>query len=187
MAAPPPEPGRVAATCLGLSLLGLAGVAAARGAARDAARLLGKADAVLAPGRDRLNSIDRPKWDRVAQGVTEALRHGLTADQRDRLLAEGRAMSAEAAAEAARAVVEVREVGAGPVAGGRRRRDPLGLTAREVEVLRLVAAGRSNPEIARSLVLSAKTAQHHVSSILRKLGASSRAEAAAFAARAGIA
>ena len=47
-----------------------------------------------------------PKWDRVAQGVTEALRHGLTADQRDRLLAEGRAMSAEAAAEAARAVVD---------------------------------------------------------------------------------
>ena len=56
-----------------------------------------------------------------------------------------------------------------------------------MEVLRLVAAGRSNPEIATSLVLSAKTAQHHVSSILRKLGASSRAEAAALAARAGIA
>ena len=43
--------------------------------------------------------------------MTEALRHGPTAERRERLLAEGRAMSAEAAAEVARAVVDARDVG----------------------------------------------------------------------------
>jgi DNA-binding NarL/FixJ family response regulator len=61
-----------------------------------------------------------------------------------------------------------------------------GLTVREVEVLRLVAAGRSNREIAAELFISAKTASVHVSNILAKLNASSRTEAAAIAHRAGI-
>jgi DNA-binding CsgD family transcriptional regulator/tetratricopeptide (TPR) repeat protein len=55
----------------------------------------------------------------------------------------------------------------------------LGLTGRELEVLRLVAAGRSNREIAAELFISPKTASVHVSNILGKLGASSRGEAAA--------
>ena len=67
--------------------------------------------------------------------------------------------------------------------GGRAGSSPaphrLGLTAREFEVLRLVAAGRSNPEIAAELFISAKTASVHVSNILAKLGVSSRGEAAA--------
>jgi len=54
-----------------------------------------------------------------------------------------------------------------------------GLTARELEVLRLVAAGRSNREIAAELFISPKTASVHVSNILGKLGAASRGEAAA--------
>jgi DNA-binding CsgD family transcriptional regulator/tetratricopeptide (TPR) repeat protein len=54
-----------------------------------------------------------------------------------------------------------------------------GLTDREFEVLRLVAAGRSNREIAAELFISAKTASVHVSNILTKLGAGSRGEAAA--------
>jgi DNA-binding CsgD family transcriptional regulator len=61
--------------------------------------------------------------------------------------------------------------------------EPLGLTAREFEVLRLVAAGRSNREIASELFISAKTASVHVSNILAKLDASSRGEAAAIAHR----
>jgi DNA-binding NarL/FixJ family response regulator len=55
--------------------------------------------------------------------------------------------------------------------------DPV-LTGRETEVLRLVAAGRSNREIAAALVISPKTASVHVSNILAKLGAASRTEAA---------
>jgi len=62
-----------------------------------------------------------------------------------------------------------------------------GLTAREAEVLRLVAAGRSNREIAAELFISAKTASVHVSNILAKLGATSRTEAAAIAHQAGLA
>ena len=59
----------------------------------------------------------------------------------------------------------------------------LGLTAREFEVLRLVAAGRSNREIASELFISTKTASVHVSNILGKLGVTSRGEAAATAHR----
>jgi predicted ATPase/DNA-binding CsgD family transcriptional regulator len=54
-----------------------------------------------------------------------------------------------------------------------------GLTGRELEVLRLVAAGRSNRDIANELFISPKTASVHVSNILGKLGAASRGEAAA--------
>ncbi|HKY17193.1 MAG TPA: HD domain-containing phosphohydrolase [Microthrixaceae bacterium] len=56
-----------------------------------------------------------------------------------------------------------------------------GLTEREVEVLRLVAEGCSNPEIGRRLGVSRRTAEHHVQHIYTKLGVSSRAGAALFA------
>jgi len=59
----------------------------------------------------------------------------------------------------------------------------LGLTERELEVLRLVAAGRSNRDIAAELFISPKTASVHVSNILGKLGVASRGEAAAMAYR----
>jgi len=59
----------------------------------------------------------------------------------------------------------------------------LGLTPREFDVLRLVAAGRSNREIAGELFISAKTASVHVSNILAKLGVTTRGEAAATAHR----
>ena len=64
---------------------------------------------------------------------------------------------------------------------------PDGLTAREVEVLRLVAAGRSNPEIAAALVLSVNTVERHVTHILQKCGAANRTEAATYTARHGLA
>jgi DNA-binding NarL/FixJ family response regulator len=59
----------------------------------------------------------------------------------------------------------------------------LGITAREAEVLELVARGYTNREIGESLYVSAKTASVHVTNILRKLGVSSRREAAAVAQR----
>lgn len=58
---------------------------------------------------------------------------------------------------------------------------PGGLSPREVEVLRLVAAGKSNPEIAETLVLSEKTVARHLSNIFAKLDVGSRTAAAAFA------
>lgn len=62
----------------------------------------------------------------------------------------------------------------------------MGITAREAEVLSLLAAGRTNREIARALFISDKTASVHVSNLLRKLGAANRAEAAAIAQRHGL-
>jgi DNA-binding CsgD family transcriptional regulator len=63
---------------------------------------------------------------------------------------------------------------------------PAGLTAREVEVLRLVASGRSNPQIAAELVLSEKTVARHLSNIFGKLDVGSRTAAAAYAFEHGL-
>ncbi|WP_199835151.1 helix-turn-helix domain-containing protein, partial [Streptomyces scabiei] len=62
----------------------------------------------------------------------------------------------------------------------------LGLTGREHDVLRLVAVGRTNRQIAEELFISPKTASVHVSNILAKLGVSGRGEAAAVAHRVGL-
>ena len=64
---------------------------------------------------------------------------------------------------------------------------PAGLTSREVEVLRLIAAGHSNRAIASALFISPNTVLHHVSSIFAKLGVANRAAAAAYATRLGLA
>ena len=71
-------------------------------------------------------------------------------------------------------------------AGGRAPLDPFGLTAREREILRLLAEGYSNRRIADSLFISESTAGVHVSNILGKLGVASRTEAATTAVRLGL-
>lgn len=88
--------------------------------------------------------------------------------------------------EAARGAFE--ELGAAPdlarvasLAGDAAAGDLEGLTARELEVLRLVAAGRSNREIASALVISEHTVARHLQNIFAKLGVSSRTAASAFA------
>jgi DNA-binding CsgD family transcriptional regulator len=83
----------------------------------------------------------------------------------------------------------LRERGARGVPRGprpRTRANPAGLTGRELEVLVLLGEGLRNTEIAHRLVVSEKTAEHHTSAVLRKLGVRSRAEAAATAARLGV-
>jgi DNA-binding NarL/FixJ family response regulator len=60
------------------------------------------------------------------------------------------------------------------------------LTPRELDVLKLVAQGLSNPDIARRLFLSEHTVHRHLANILRKLNLSSRAAAAAWGARTGL-
>jgi len=69
---------------------------------------------------------------------------------------------------------------------GRRREWPAGLTTREVEVLRLVARGLSNRQIAGRLVISHKTVDNHVEHIYMKIGVSNRARTSLFAIRQGL-
>lgn len=90
--------------------------------------------------------------------------------------AAARALEALGATPAARAVRRL--LAPGPLPGG--------LTTREVEVLRLVASGRSNPEIAASLFLSEKTIARHLSNIFTKLHVTSRTAAAAYAFEHGL-
>ena len=77
-----------------------------------------------------------------------------------------------------------------PILGARLATEPEGppggLTPREVEVLRLVAAGYTNPEIAEQLVISIRTVETHRAAIHRKLNTTSRAEAVAFAREHGL-
>jgi DNA-binding NarL/FixJ family response regulator len=63
---------------------------------------------------------------------------------------------------------------------------PAGLSDREIDVLRLVARGATNKDVARDLAISARTVQHHVAHIYTKIGVTSRAGAALFAAEHGL-
>lgn len=65
-------------------------------------------------------------------------------------------------------------------------KDPQALTERETDVLKLIARGMANRQIARSLYIGEKTVKTHVSNILLKLGVNSRTQAALFAARTGL-
>jgi DNA-binding CsgD family transcriptional regulator len=93
----------------------------------------------------------------------------------DRLIAEHRAGRLDQQA------VDAVLAAAGHRARAARRTWPSGLSDREVEVLRLVARGRSTREIARELVISPKTADHHVQHIYSKIAVSTRASATLFA------
>jgi DNA-binding CsgD family transcriptional regulator len=117
-----------------------------------------------------------------AQAASAEVRQALNLAQR---------MGAAPLVELANAVIRrgrLTGVGDGTAArtGDTSELDELGLTARELEVLRLVAEGHSNGEIAERLFISRKTASVHVSNILGKLGVTTRGQAAAVAHRLGL-
>lgn len=90
---------------------------------------------------------------------------------------------------ASRLRAEMRARGVGAIPRGPRPDtllNPAGLTSRQVEVLKLLVEGRSNAQIAASLNISPRTAEHHVAAVLSKLGAPTRARAIAKAARLGL-
>jgi DNA-binding NarL/FixJ family response regulator len=102
--------------------------------------------------------------------------HPLAIEDARAALAAFRELGATRAVDAAAALL--RELGAGSAPGARIDGE---LTRREREVLALLARGMTNAQIGASLFISTKTAGHHVSRILAKLGARNRAEAAAYA------
>jgi HD-GYP domain-containing protein (c-di-GMP phosphodiesterase class II) len=136
---------------------GLAGAAISR-----PARILGAADAYRAMREARPYRPARSADDAAAE-----LRADVKAGRLD--------------AEAVEAVL-----GAAGHRVARRREGPAGLTAREVEVLRLLARGLSNKQIAARLVIAPKTAGNHVEHIYGKIGASTRAGASLFAMHHGL-
>ena len=77
--------------------------------------------------------------------------------------------------------------GVAGAAGSHSALPPDGLSPRELEVLRLVAAGESNSQIARRLGLSTHTVERHVANLYRKIGARGRADATGYALRNGLA
>ena len=156
-----------------------AALAATRGQPERAVRLAGATEAF---GESvHVNPI--PLAETVLNEAVAMARASLGEAAYQAAWAEGRAMSLdEAVAEAlAVAVQPLPERAAAP--GGA----PAGLSAREREVLRLIAAGRTSKEIAEELVVSIPTVERHITHIYGKIGARGRAEATAYALKHGLA
>jgi non-specific serine/threonine protein kinase len=170
------------------ALLGLA-MTARGGADPDwSARLHGAADQALTDLGDTIEPLEK----RLADLDRQRLRAVMGAEAFEAEYAAGRTLDLapatrqalqgiQARREASRAEALVSE----PDAAVSGEAAAL-LTPRELDVLRLVAQGLSNPDIARRLVLSEHTVHRHLANILRKLGLSSRAAAAAWGVRTGL-
>ena len=146
----------------------------------DEAQLRGSWEAAVA-GFERFGNVFETARSRVrlaavlrATGDTDAATHQIQ-------LARTTAMGLGAAP----LMLEIRTLGSGSRSESAREPSEA-LTARELEVLALVAEGRTNGEIGRQLFISTKTVSVHVSNILAKLGATGRTEAAAMARRRGL-
>lgn len=154
------------------SLSGLAVLASAHGQAEAAATLIGTIDPRLLEGGARIFPADGDYVDRAVAAVSAVLRPSRFAELR----AAGQRMRLDEAVAAAAAVHVPPSVGR----NDRYRLAPEAnaLTTRELEVLRLVAAGQTDRAIAEGLFLSRRTVNAHVARILAKLGVGTRREAA---------
>jgi DNA-binding CsgD family transcriptional regulator len=163
------------------ALEGLAAVAAACQQSERAARLLGAAEAL----RERLGAVLGPGQLLEVERTTAAARAALDEAAFAAAWAEGRRLSPEAAR--AEAALVAQETGP-PIANDRGAAGAVehGLTPRELEVVRLVAAGRSNREIADALFISVPTVKRHLSTVLAKLGLPSRSALTAYAHTRGL-
>lgn len=145
----------------------------------------GAADVIIAEAPGPAQAPEGPPVLVLAEGAAAVA--ALRAGARSVLPPEVPAAQLEAALAATARGLAVLAPATVTVLAGREVTAPeSGLTRREREVLDLLAAGASNKVIARRLSLSFHTAKAHVASVLQKLGASSRADAVARGARAGL-
>jgi non-specific serine/threonine protein kinase len=156
---------------------GLARLAAVTGQAEPATRLFGATAAL----RETLGAPMAPSDLSIFEPVLNGLRETLGEDGFVAAWAAGRQLSREEAVAAALAIDASEADPAAP--DGARPPTPHDLSQRELEVLRLIAAGKSNREIGDLLFISTATAARHVANIYAKLGLDSRAAATAFAHR----
>jgi non-specific serine/threonine protein kinase len=159
---------------------GLAGIAVRTDPVR-AARLLGAAEALRERVGHPLEPALQPRYDVTLDLVRSTLASAVLAAAWD----AGRRLSVEQATTEALSIAG----GSSPPDDGPRRRsatDSHGLTPREMDVLRLLAAGHSDREIADTLFISRHTAMVHAKNIRRKLGVDSRAAIASYAVRVGL-
>jgi DNA-binding CsgD family transcriptional regulator len=167
------------------SLEGLACVAGANGEALRAARLFGAAEALM----EATSYGYSPQESAMVEPYRARARSRLGEAGWEEALSEGRMMSMEAAigyalskedsSTATPSTTSEQPLSCTPD-------HPVRLTPREIEVLRLVATGMTNPQVAQKLFLSPRTVQRHLYSIYRKLKVSSRAEATRFAVEHGL-
>jgi predicted ATPase/DNA-binding CsgD family transcriptional regulator len=167
------------------SLEGLAAVAGAMGAASRAARLLGAASAWRTLHAAPLTPDERADQE----GWIARARAGSALDVWDVAWAAGAAMPIEEII--AEALVTPSPMLSHHTDGPAQPNlapaiYPDGLTAREVDVLREVAAGKSNKEIAESLSISGRTVDRHIANLYMKIDAHNKADAAAYAFRNGL-
>lgn len=160
---------------------GLAGIAAGTDTVR-AARLLGAADAL----RERLDSALEPALQSRHDATLSAVRSALDSTVFAAAWQAGRQLSIAQASAEALAAADLPQLGE-DLPRRRSGATSHGLTSRELEVLRLLAAGRSDREIATALFISRYTAMVHTKNIRRKLGVDSRAAIASYAVRMGLA
>jgi predicted ATPase/DNA-binding CsgD family transcriptional regulator len=142
------------------------------------ARLHGAGDQVLAD----LGRVLEPLEARLANADRQRLRAAMGAESFEAEYAAGRTLDPAQVL----AVLRRDDTAAGQARDAVAPEDASVLTPRELEVLRLVALGLSNPDIAQRLVLSEHTVHRHLANILRKLSLSSRAAAAAWGVRTGL-
>lgn len=166
----------------------LASLSAGLGRPEWGARLFGAAETVRSAVAATRFPPDQPAYDRAVTAVRAAMGEPAFAAA----WATGAAMTREEAFTEALVRTELAApVASSPaVAGHDTLADSaalVALSAREREVLRLIAAGKTDPEIAAILFVGRRTAEWHTRNVLRKLGAATRAEAAARATRIGFA
>lgn len=166
------------------ALEGLAAVAVMQRQAMSAARLYGSAESLRSILGAPLTPIDRSYYEQTVATVRAQLDEAVFM----RAWAEGRAMPLEQAIAAAKQVKAAEQstpaserASVATSSAAASRGNPFGLTAREIEVLRLVTQGLTYAQIAEQLIISPRTADAHLRSIYGKLGVTSRSAATRYA------